>query len=223
MPGCARGSRSRLAPLIVLGSRRSWRIATVAQKHVARAQIVLLTGRSRHAAIMRQAGCSKATVWRWQQRFATEGVDGLLHDKSRPPGIPPLPGRGRAGGHADVGASRRGDPLDGPGDGRDGGISLRSVQRIWAAHRLRPHRVSASSVQGPRVRRQAPGHRRAVRRPAGPCGRAVGRREEPDPGPRPHPARPADEEGQRRDDDLRLQAQRHHHPVRRASMCSTAR
>ena len=28
MAACARGSRSRLAPMIVLGSRRSWRIAT---------------------------------------------------------------------------------------------------------------------------------------------------------------------------------------------------
>ncbi len=38
----------------------------------------------------------------------------------------------------------------------------------------------------------------------------------PDPSARSHPAGPADEEGPRRDDDPRLQAQRHDHPVRRA-------
>jgi hypothetical protein len=30
-------------------------------------------------------------VWRWQQRFAEEGIEGLLRDKIRPPGIPPVP------------------------------------------------------------------------------------------------------------------------------------
>jgi transposase len=48
------------------------------------------------------------------------------------------------------------------------GISLRSVQRIWKAHRLAPYRASAR-------------------------GRALGRREEPDPGTRSHPAWAADE------------------------------
>src|SRR5207248_4932372 len=30
-------------------------------------------------------------VWRWQRRYAEEGVDGLLHDKTRPPGTAPVP------------------------------------------------------------------------------------------------------------------------------------
>ena len=41
-------------------------------------------------AIMRAAGVSKTVVWRWQDRFAQEGVDGLLRDKTRPARIPPL-------------------------------------------------------------------------------------------------------------------------------------
>ena len=53
--------------------------------------------------------------------------------------------------------------------------------------------------------------------------RAVGRREVPDPGARPHPARPADEEGPRRHDDPRLHPPRHDDAVRRARTCSTAR
>ena len=33
---------------------------------------------------------SKVAVWRWQERFMTSGVEGLLRDKSRPSRIPPL-------------------------------------------------------------------------------------------------------------------------------------
>ena len=35
-------------------------------------------------AIMRETGKSKTCVWRWQGRFAAEGVDGLFRDKTRP-------------------------------------------------------------------------------------------------------------------------------------------
>jgi transposase len=114
------------------------------QKHVERARIVLLTGDGLGTlSIMRQVGCAKATVWRWQERFATEGVDGLLQDKSRPPGRTPLP---KAMVERVVELTL-GEP---PGEethwtGRamaaTASISLRSVQRIWAAHGLQPHRV----------------------------------------------------------------------------------
>jgi hypothetical protein len=32
---------------------------------------------------MRGSGTSKNAVWRWQERFMTEGVAGLLRDKTR--------------------------------------------------------------------------------------------------------------------------------------------
>jgi transposase len=61
------------------------------QKHVWRARIVLLTADGCGTAeIMRDAGVSKMAVWRWQERFMTDGVAGLLHDKTRPSRIPPL-------------------------------------------------------------------------------------------------------------------------------------
>src|SRR3954462_5577166 len=61
------------------------------QKHVWRAQIVLLTADGCGTAqIMRNAGVSKTAVWRWQERFMTNGVAGLLPDKTRPSRIPPL-------------------------------------------------------------------------------------------------------------------------------------
>ena len=34
---------------------------------------------------------SKKCVRRWRERFTSEGVDGLLREKTRPPGIPKTP------------------------------------------------------------------------------------------------------------------------------------
>jgi hypothetical protein len=114
------------------------------QKPVWRARIVLATADDCGTAeIMRRAGVSKPSVWRWQERFAAEGVAGLLRDKTRKPGLPPLP----------IAVIERVVELtlaDPPGEtthwtGRAlaaaTGVSLRSVQRIWAAHGLEPHRV----------------------------------------------------------------------------------
>ena len=51
-------------------------------KHVERARIVLAC--AEHAPgqqIARQFGVGRPTVWRWQQRFAEQGVNGLLRDR----------------------------------------------------------------------------------------------------------------------------------------------
>ena len=61
------------------------------QKHVWRARIILLTADGvGTTGIERQTGKDKTCVWRWQERFMREGVDGLLRDKTRRPGKPPL-------------------------------------------------------------------------------------------------------------------------------------
>jgi len=39
---------------------------------------------------MRRTGLSKTAVWRWQERSTTDGVDGVLRDKTRPSRIPAL-------------------------------------------------------------------------------------------------------------------------------------
>ena len=76
--------RERLAAVVADRNSR--------QKHVWRAQIILATAEGcGTAAIMRRAGISKPCVWRWQERFMREGVAGLLRDKTRKPGLPPLP------------------------------------------------------------------------------------------------------------------------------------
>ena len=62
------------------------------QKHAARARVIVATADGCGTTeIMRRAGLSKPVVWRWQERFMREGVDGLLRDKTRKPGKPPLP------------------------------------------------------------------------------------------------------------------------------------
>lgn len=61
------------------------------QKHVWRAEFMLLSADSAGTVeIMRQTGKSKTCVWRWQERFAAAGFEGLLRDKTRPSRIPPL-------------------------------------------------------------------------------------------------------------------------------------
>jgi len=74
------------------------RLATVVadrnspQTHLWRARIILATAEGCGTAeIMRRAGVSKPCVWRWQERFMREGVAGLLSEKTRKPGLPPLP------------------------------------------------------------------------------------------------------------------------------------
>ena len=61
------------------------------RKHVERARIILASvGGGPVQQIATQVGISRPMVWRWQQRFAEEGVDGLLRDKTRKPGKPPI-------------------------------------------------------------------------------------------------------------------------------------
>src|SRR6266480_310319 len=73
-----RADRRRLEPIV------SDRCAP--QKHVWRAQIILATADGCGTAeIMRRSGKAKPVVWTWQARFMTEGVDGLLRDKTRKP------------------------------------------------------------------------------------------------------------------------------------------
>ena len=60
-------------------------------KHVQRAKIILHSAeRLPVQEVARRAGVSRPAVWRWQQRYGEQGVDGLLRDKTRKPGRPPL-------------------------------------------------------------------------------------------------------------------------------------
>jgi transposase len=128
--------RGRLEALVANGN--------TAQKHVRRARIILLSARGlSQAETARQSGTSLPTIRRWQARFRQAGVDGLLRDATRPPGTPPLSPETV---ERVVALTLQGPPGEatrwtGRAMAEVAGISLRSVQRIWRAHGLKPHRV----------------------------------------------------------------------------------
>jgi transposase len=189
----------------LVGSKALIHDRNAPQKHVWRAEIVLLTADGVGTnAIMRQTGKSKTCVWRWQERFMEEGFDGLLRDKTRPSRIKPL----GAEAAERVVALTLGKP---PGEtthwtgalmAKASGLSLSSVQRIWRAHGLQPHRVRHFKLsKDPRFIDKL---RDVVGLYVDPPAHAIGpvrRRKEPDSGARPHAARTANEEGPRRNDD----------------------
>src|SRR5947209_14809091 len=93
--------------------------------------------------IQRQTGKGKPTIWRWQERFMKAGVDGLLRDKTRPSRKPPLASDVVTRVVEMTLAPPPGETTQWTGRAmaKAAGISHRSVQRIWAAHGLMPHRV----------------------------------------------------------------------------------
>ncbi|GAN81267.1 integrase [Acidocella aminolytica 101 = DSM 11237] len=85
----------------------------------------------------------RPAVWRWQQRYGEQGVDGLLHDKTRKPGKMPLSATTIAKVLEPTCSESPGEATHWTGRAmaRAFNISLRAVQRLWAAHRLQPHRL----------------------------------------------------------------------------------
>ncbi len=114
------------------------------KKLIPRARIALLSDGTRlNGAIAREAGVSLPTVHRWQRRYQEQGLDGLLVDKTRPPGTPPLPA-------SVVGRVLELTHQEPPGTAlrwssrlmaAASGVSTSSVRRIWHAHGLAPHRT----------------------------------------------------------------------------------
>src|ERR1700756_382121 len=134
---------------VVLSSAEREQLAVIAadrnrpRKHAERARIVLASA-DRHSAqrVAQSVGVSRPTVWRWQQRFAESGVEGLLRDKTRKPGKAPIAPETTA----QVVALTCTEPphqathWTGRAMAKAIGISVGSVQRIWRAHKLQPHR-----------------------------------------------------------------------------------
>jgi transposase len=177
------------------------------QKIVWRARIVHLAGDGLSAtAIAAAVGKSVLTVRRWRRRYEAKGVDGLLKDATRPPRRKPLTVEAI---NRVVHMTLHETPPN---------ATHWSVRRLAAAAGLSPgspahlgcawtEAASSQDVQGvarQELRRQGRGRGRALSQSAGQGAGAVRRRKEPDLGARPHPARPAHEEGPRRDDDPRL-------------------
>jgi len=87
---------------------------------------------------MRETGKSKTCVSRWQERFAAEGVEGLLHDKTRRSRISKLD---PAIAERVVALTIEEPPHEathwtGAAMAEAAGVSISFVQRIWRAHGL---------------------------------------------------------------------------------------
>jgi transposase len=130
------GDRARLQRIV--GDRNS------RAKQVYRARIVLLAGDGLGSTRVAHAvGKSEPTVRRWLERFAAQGVDGLLRDATRPPGRPPL---AKAVVERVVQLTLHQPPPDATQWSarrlaKAVGIGHGAVQKIWAAHGLKPHLV----------------------------------------------------------------------------------
>src|SRR5215468_6215302 len=114
------------------------------QKIVARARIVLLSGRGFGTnTIQREARVSKPTVWRWQQAYMNGGVERLLKDR----------GKGARAGKKPISAEVRLAIVTRTAKEKpkhathwsarmlaaEIGVGHTTVQRVWKEHGLRPH------------------------------------------------------------------------------------
>jgi hypothetical protein len=114
------------------------------QKLVWRARIVLMSAdRAGVMAIVRGTGTCKRTVHRWRDRYLAQGIAGLRREAPRPGRNPPLSAESiervvQMTLHEKPPAATRWSARK---LARAVGLSHTSVQRIWAAHGLKPHLV----------------------------------------------------------------------------------
>jgi len=114
------------------------------QKVVLRARIVLLSGTGQHTmSIAKQLGTSVPTITRWRTRYETGGLNALLCDA-------PRAGRPKTLEQDTVERIIKRTLEEKPAGSTHwstrtmaaaAGVSRSTVQRIWRAHGLKPHRV----------------------------------------------------------------------------------
>jgi transposase len=123
----------------------AWIAAPTTQQRVERrSRIVLLAGEGKaNHAIAAELGVSRPTVLLWRQRFEEEGPQGLLRDRPRGSGKPRLSEQKvQAVVEATLHTKPKGAThwsVRSMAKAQD--ISPAAVQRIWAAHGLKPHLV----------------------------------------------------------------------------------
>ncbi|MFQ5765778.1 MAG: IS630 family transposase [Rhodospirillales bacterium] len=140
---------ARRAPEIVLsGDQRQalvrlTRRRTTAQALATRARLVLACATGAESKqVARELGISESTVGKWRRRFIERGVDGL-HDEPKP-GVPRTISDEMV--EAVIVRTLESTPRNATHwssrmMARESGISTSSVQRIWRAFGLRPHRT----------------------------------------------------------------------------------
>ncbi len=140
-----RTSRTLTVPLRdCIGLERLARGRNTPQKIVLRARIVLLSGAGVPTGeMMVRLETTAPPITRWRNRYEQEGVPGLLRDGSRP-GRKPSLSEATVQGIVEL-TLREPPPHATHWSTRSmaavAGVSDSSVQRIWKAHGLQPHRV----------------------------------------------------------------------------------
>ena len=123
------------------------------RKVVWRADIVLATAdRLGTNAIMKRTGKSKPCVWRGQERYVDEGVDGLLRDKTRPPRIATLSAEKKLANIKKTATEKPDNATHWSACkmAKAIGVSHRSVQQTWARAGLKPHIVRTLKISNDR-------------------------------------------------------------------------
>lgn len=93
------------------------------------------------SAIMAQTGTAKTTVWRGQARFMEEGVDGLLREDPSARQITRHRRQDRdARDHDAEAAPFEATHWTARAMAKIAGLAVFTVQKIWKAHGLAPHR-----------------------------------------------------------------------------------
>ena len=118
-------------------------------KAVWRAEIVLATADGLGtSAIMKRTGKSKPCVWRWQERYVGEGVEGLLRDKTRPARKKALGADKKLAVITKTTSQRPANATHWSvrSMAKEMGLSHTSVQRIWKEAGLKPHLVRTFKV-----------------------------------------------------------------------------
>ena len=111
-----------------------------------RAEIILLAADGlENKEITARTGQDKMKVGRWRKRYAISGLAGILKDKTRPGRIKPIPAAKR---NRLIKLTIEEKPLGSTHWSRTSmaktlGVSPSTVGRIWAAHGLKPHRISS--------------------------------------------------------------------------------
>ena len=118
-------------------------------KVVWRARIILATADGCGTnEIMRRTNKTKTCVWRWQERYMLEGIEGLKRDKTRPPGKPPLAESVKIAvlTKTTTEVPRNATHWSARAMADAMGISHTSVQKIWAEAELKPHLVKKFKI-----------------------------------------------------------------------------
>ena len=142
----------RVAPAINLSMQERKKLEAIKRGRASsvrakeRSAIVLLAADGlQNREIADRLGEDVMKVGRWRHRYAQAGLSGILKDKSRPGRIPPIAASTRS---RIVKMTLQDTPAGSTHWSRTSmskasGVSASTVGRIWAAHGLKPHRVTS--------------------------------------------------------------------------------